>query len=67
MHSSHMLREGARSERFGGEHGSREYRRDPECLWQELVGRASGCGDRGCRGRNQSRSNAEKEEKKNQP
>ena len=55
MHSSHMLREGARPE-IVRQHGSREYRRDPDCLRQELVGRASGCGHPSCRSRNQCRS-----------
>jgi hypothetical protein len=39
-----------------GQHGSREYRRDPECLRQELWGRARECGHPSCRSRNQCRS-----------
>jgi len=40
MHSSPMLREGARPEMVRDSMGHVEYRRDPECLRQELVGRA---------------------------
>jgi hypothetical protein len=36
MHSSHMLREGARPEIVRDNMGHVEYRRDPECVWQEL-------------------------------
>ncbi len=38
MHSSHVLCEGARPEIVRDNMGHVEYRRDPECLWQELVG-----------------------------
>lgn len=40
---------------WAGHSGSREYRRDPECLRQEPAGRASGCFDPSCRRRSQCR------------
>ncbi len=43
MHSSHMRREGARPEIVRDNMGHANIG-DPECLRQELVGRASGCG-----------------------
>ena len=40
MHSGHMLREGARPEIVRDNMGHADVRRDPDCLRQELVGRA---------------------------
>jgi hypothetical protein len=67
MHSSHMLREGAGPEIVRDNMGHVEYRRDPECLRQELLGRASGCSHQAVEAVTNAAQNAEKEEKKNQP
>jgi len=55
MHSSRILREVARPKVVRDILGHASNRRDPECLRQELVGRASGCGHPSCRRRNQWR------------
>jgi len=67
MHSSRMLGEGARTEIVRDNLGHVECRRDPECLQQELVGRARDEVTQAVEAVTYAAQNAEKEENGDQP
>ena len=67
MHSGPMLAQRHMAGDCAGQPGSRGYRRDPECLRQVLVGRASGCGTQAVEAVSNAAQNGEKAKKRNQP